>query len=53
MKKIIFLFLGIVMAYILIGNVVANNDIIPDDAIRIRVIADSNTKYDQEIKTKV
>ena len=41
------------MAYILIGNVVANNDIIPDDAIRIRVIANSNSMYDQEIKTKV
>ena len=53
MKKIIFLFLGIVMAYILIGNVVANNDIIPDDAIRIRVIANSNSEYDQKIKLKV
>ena len=41
------------MAYILIGNVVANNDIIPDDAIRIRVIANSNSEYDQKIKTKV
>ena len=41
------------MAYILIGNVVANNDIIPDDAIRIRVIANSNSEYDQKIKLKV
>ena len=53
MKKIIFLFLGIIITYILIGNVVASNDIIPDDAIRIRVIANSNSEYDQEIKTKV
>jgi stage II sporulation protein R len=37
----------------IIGNVVAKNDIIPDDAIRIRVIANSNSKYDQEIKMKV
>lgn len=37
----------------LIGNVVADNDIIPDDAIRIRVIANSNSDYDQKIKYKV
>ena len=37
----------------IIGNVVAKNDIIPDNAIRIRVIANSNSKYDQEIKMKV
>ena len=37
----------------IIGNVVAKNDIIPDDAIRIRVIANSNSEYDQEIKMKV
>ncbi|MBR6690299.1 MAG: stage II sporulation protein R [Bacilli bacterium] len=53
MKKAIFLFLGIIITYILIGNVLATNDIIPDDAIRIRVIANSNSEYDQEIKVKV
>lgn len=53
MKKAIFLFLGIIIIYILIGNVVSANDIIPDDAIRIRVIANSNSEYDQEMKTKV
>ena len=53
MKRAIFLFLGIIVIYILIGNVVASNDIIPDDAIRIRVIANSNSDYDQEIKLKV
>ena len=53
MKKIIFLFIGIVITYILIGNVVSANNIIPDDAIRIRVIANSNSEYDQEIKLKV
>jgi len=36
-----------------IGNVIAKNDIIPDEAIRIRVIANSNSEYDQEIKSKV
>lgn len=53
MKKAIFMIFGIIITYILIGNVVATNDIIPDDAIRIRVIANSNSEYDQEIKTKV
>ena len=53
MKRTILLFFGIIVAYILIGNVVSANDIIPDDAIRIRVIANSNSEYDQEIKTKV
>jgi len=53
MKKSIFLFLGIIITYIIIGNVVAKTDIIPDDAIRIRVIANSNSDYDQKIKTKV
>ena len=53
MKKAIFMTLGIIITYILIGNVLASNDIIPDDAIRIRVIANSNSEYDQEIKLKV
>lgn len=45
--------IGIIFTYMIIGNVVAKNDIIPDDAIRIRVIANSNSEYDQEIKMKV
>ena len=53
MKKTIFLFIGIIITYILIGNVMATNDIIPDEAIRIRVIANSDSEYDQEIKLKV
>ena len=39
--------------YVIIGNVIAKNDIIPEEAIRIRVIANSNSDYDQEIKKKV
>ena len=53
MKKAIFLFIGIIITYVLIGNVVSANDIIPDEAIRIRVIANSNSEYDQNIKLKV
>ena len=53
MKKTIIIFMIMILAYLIIGNVVATNDIIPDDAIRIRVIANSNSAYDQEIKNKV
>ena len=53
MKKAIFLFIGIIVTYIIIGNVVAKSNLIPDEAIRIRVIANSNSEYDQEIKRKV
>lgn len=53
MKKAIFLFFGIIITYIIIGDVMASNNLIPEDAIRIRVIANSNSKYDQEVKNKV
>ena len=53
MKRAIFLFIGIMLIYVFIGNIVSANDIIPDDAIRIRVIANSNSDYDQKIKLKV
>ena len=53
MKKIILTFILIILTYVVIGNVIAKNNIIPDDAIRIRVIANSNSEYDQEIKNKV
>ena len=50
MKKI---FILIMIGFILISNVKADNYIIPKEAIRLRVIANSNTDYDQEIKMKV
>ena len=53
MKKSIFVFLGIILTYIMVGNVFAENNLIPDEAIRIRVIANSNSEYDQKIKNKV
>ena len=53
MKKIVLLLLGIVFTYIIIGNVIAKNNLIPDEAIRIRVIGNSNSDYDQQIKMKV
>jgi stage II sporulation protein R len=38
---------------LIIRNVKAVEDIIPDQAIRLRVIANSNTPYDQYVKLKV
>lgn len=48
MKKIIIILIGI----ILINNVKADY-VIPNDAIRIRVVANSNSEYDQNIKLKI
>lgn len=53
MKKTILLFLIVISLYVFIGNVFATKNIIPDEAIRIRVIANSNSEYDQNIKLKV
>lgn len=53
MKKAIFLFFGIILIYVIVGNVIAKTNLIPDEAIRIRVIANSNSEYDQKIKNKV
>lgn len=50
MKKIIVIS---VIFFILFSSVKADNYIIPDNAIRIRVIANSNSDYDQQVKLKV
>ncbi len=52
MKKTIILFLIIILCYIIVGKVSAEK-LIPDDAIRLRVIPNSNSDYDQAIKLKV
>lgn len=51
--KYILTLVTIIGIYLVIGNVIATNNLIPEDAIRIRVIANSDSKYDQEIKYKV
>ncbi len=51
MKKIIILVISIILFYMLLGHV--SSYVIPADAIRVRVIANSNSDYDQEIKNKV
>lgn len=51
-KKII---LGLAICFIMINIVKGqeNNNTIPDEAIRLRVVANSDSEYDQEIKIKV
>ena len=52
MKKTLII-LGIILTIYMIIGVKAEELVeIPDDAIRIRVIANSNSKYDQEKKEK-
>ena len=49
MKKILCLILIICV----VSGVKASNFVIPDEALRIRVIANSNSEYDQKIKLKI
>ena len=53
MKKIIILLSAILIIFIVSKNVQAEESIIPDSAIRFRVIANSNTVYDQNIKIQI
>lgn len=53
MKKTLFLIIIIIFIYVLIGNVCEKNNLIKDNSIRIRIIASSNSEYDQAIKLKV
>ena len=52
MKKIWLLILFIII-FLLSGQIGEAKVIIPEEAIRLRVIPNSNSKYDQEIKIKV
>ena len=53
MKKTIILILFIGVFYVFISDVLAKNLMIPNDAIRIRIIPNSNSAFDQDIKLKV
>ena len=53
MKKIIVLLIAILSLYFINKNNVQAENIIPDSAIRFRVIANSNTVYDQNIKIQI
>lgn len=53
MKKIILIILAIITIYSLANTVGAEEVIIPDTAIRLRVIPNSNSTFDQAIKKEV
>lgn len=53
MKKYIILILAIISMIYVFTSVKAEDTIIPDEAIRFRVIANSNTIYDQNIKVQL
>ena len=53
MKKTIILILFVCVFYVFISDVLAKNLTIPKDAIRIRIIPNSNSSFDQDIKLKV
>lgn len=53
MKKIISLCAIILILFVVISDVFAIKKIIPDSAIRLRVVPNSNSEIDQQIKGKV
>ena len=53
MKKIMIILIAIVIVYGLISDVDAEKLLIPNEAIRMRIIPNSNSSYDQEMKLKV
>ena len=53
MKKTILIIISIFLIYYIIGINAEDIIEIPNEAIRFRVIANSNTNYDQQIKYKV
>ena len=53
MKKYFILFLIISLFYFFVSKSLAKSLTIPDDAVRIRIIPNSNSKYDQMIKSSV
>lgn len=53
MKKFIILIVIILSFAIISKNVNANTILIPDEAIRLRVIANSDSTYDQQVKLDV
>lgn len=46
-------FIGVIVIYMMIGHFVSAKYTIPKEAIRVRVIANSNDEYDQEVKMNV
>ena len=53
MKKVLLIIMAIITVIILSNNNSKEEIIIPNDSIRIRVIASSNSKEDQKLKQNV
>ena len=53
MKRFLLIILAIIAIYMMSNKVKAEEVIIPDTAIRLRVIPNSNSTYDQSMKQKV
>ena len=53
MKRCVILLMVIFLFYVFISNSLAKEIVIPNDALRIRIIPNSNSEYDQLIKGKV
>lgn len=51
--KYVSYFIIVIILYVVIGQMFSNNFKIPEESIRVRVIANSNSEYDQNIKMKV
>ncbi len=52
MKNILFVCISIIIL-VVISNIMTEKNLIPGDAIRIRIIANSNEKKDQELKIDI
>lgn len=53
MKKFLILILSIISIFYICNNYKEEENVIPDKAIRFRIVANSNTIYDQNIKLQV
>ena len=53
MKKSIVLLMIIIVFYMFVSKSVVKGLTIPDDAIRIRIIPNSNSEFDQSVKRSV
>ena len=51
--KLLYIVFIFSLAYLFLGNIGSEEIVIPDDSIRFRVIANSNTSYDQLVKIKL
>lgn len=53
MKKLIIIILAVITIFLVYDSVNADTVVIPNDSIRLRVIPNSNSSYDQAIKSRV